>query len=103
RERTVSAAWQADGIARRLIAGVGYRNLRDMSLGPVLIDGIGREQAAALQPLPHEIVARVTDVSGQSELVLTQPPTGVVRRHGMAGADGVTLLLMGCVEHAGAG
>ena len=65
--------------------------------------GIGREQAAVLQPLPREIVARVTDVSGQSELVLTQPPTEIVRQYGMAGPDEVTLLLMGRVEHAGAG
>jgi Ni,Fe-hydrogenase maturation factor len=28
---------------RILIAGVGYRNLRDMSLGPVLMDRLGQE------------------------------------------------------------
>ena len=29
--------------AKILIAGVGYRNLRDMSLGPVLMDRLGQE------------------------------------------------------------
>ena len=37
------AAWKAEGAARILIAGVGYRNLRDMSLGPVLIERLGQE------------------------------------------------------------
>ena len=39
----MSAAWNAYGSARRLIAGVGYRNLRDMSLGPVLIEQLRHE------------------------------------------------------------
>jgi hydrogenase maturation protease len=32
-----------EGANRILIAGVGYRNLRDMSLGPVLTDRLGQE------------------------------------------------------------
>jgi hydrogenase maturation protease len=35
--------------ARILIAGVGYRNLRDMSLGPVLMDRLSQE------PWPHGV------------------------------------------------
>ena len=96
----------AGTLARRL-ARQGQRQLlaidADSNPNLALTLGIGREQAAVLQPLPREIVARVTDVSGQSELVLTQPPTEIVRQYGMAGPDGVTLLLMGRVEHAGAG
>lgn len=34
----MSPVCKADGPVRRLIAGIGYRNLRDMSLGPVLIE-----------------------------------------------------------------
>jgi len=39
----VSTACQAEGSARLLIAGVGYQNLRDMSLGPKLIERLGHE------------------------------------------------------------
>jgi hydrogenase maturation protease len=43
RALSVSAAGKAEGATRLLIAGVGYRNLRDLSLGPVLIDRLGGE------------------------------------------------------------
>jgi hydrogenase maturation protease len=36
-------AGSEDCASRILIAGVGYRNLRDMSLGPVLVDQFGQE------------------------------------------------------------
>lgn len=39
----MSAVVKAEVAARLLIAGVGYRNLRDLSLGPVLIDRLGGE------------------------------------------------------------
>ena len=39
----MSTACQAEGSARLLIAGVGYQNLRDMSLGPGLIERLGHE------------------------------------------------------------
>lgn len=40
----MSTACKAEGIARLLIAGVGYRNVRDMSLGPELIERLGNEE-----------------------------------------------------------
>jgi len=47
--------WSRGLTARILIAGVGYRNLRDMSLGPVLMDQLEEE------PWPHGV--EVEDLS----------------------------------------
>jgi CO dehydrogenase maturation factor len=95
------------GTLARLLARQGQRDLlaidADSNPNLALTLGLGREQALDLPPMPQDILERITDVSGTSQLVLTQSPTEIVRQHGIAGPDGVTLLLMGRVEHAGAG
>lgn len=95
------------GTLARLLARQGQRDVlaidADSNPNLALTLGLGRERAVALQPMPREIVQRLTDVSGESQMVLTQSPVDIVRQYGMAGPDGVTLLLMGRVEHAGAG
>lgn len=40
---TVPRAAKAEGLTRVLVAGVGYRNLRDLSIGPLLIDRLKHE------------------------------------------------------------
>jgi CO dehydrogenase maturation factor len=95
------------GTLARLLARQGQRDVlaidADSNPNLALTLGLGRERVAALQPMPREIVQRLADASGASRLVLTQSPADIVRQYGMAGPDGVTLLLMGRVEHAGAG
>lgn len=95
------------GTLARLLARQGHQDLlaidADSNPNLALTLGIGREQAPAVQPMPRTVLERITDVSGTSQLILTQSPTEIVRQYGIAGPDGVTLLLMGRVEHAGAG
>jgi CO dehydrogenase maturation factor len=95
------------GTLARLLSRQGQRELlaidADSNPNLALTLGIAREQAPALRPMPRELVERVTDMSGKTRLVLTQPPTEIVRQYGIAAPDNVTLLLMGRVEHAGAG
>jgi CO dehydrogenase maturation factor len=66
--------------------------------------GIPRERQSALQPLDRQrVVKRITDDEGKPKTVLAVPPEEIVSEFGIAASDGVTLLLMGRVEHAGAG
>jgi CO dehydrogenase maturation factor len=64
--------------------------------------GMPRDQLAGLPRIPREVLDRAADASG-SRWVLTKPVDEIVRDHGVTAPDGVTLLLMGWVEHAGAG
>ena len=65
--------------------------------------GIARSRLDALQPLSRDILERVTDENGNSRSVLAKPVDEIIRDYGTEAADGVTLLLMGRVQHAGAG
>lgn len=65
--------------------------------------GLTRQGAAEVQPIPRDVLTRVTDSDGKSKAVLSGPPIEIVRRYGTPTPDGVVLLLMGRVEHAGAG
>lgn len=65
--------------------------------------GIDRSRMDELRPLTRHVVKRVTDDEGKQKTVLARPVEEIVGEYGVAAADGVTLLLMGRVEHAGAG
>lgn len=65
--------------------------------------GIPAEQAAAIAPLPRTLLERRTDESGAQRVVLLQPADDIIRQYGVPAPDDVTLLLMGRVDHAGAG
>jgi CO dehydrogenase maturation factor len=66
--------------------------------------GIPRERQPELRPLDRQrVVKRITDDEGKPKTVLAAPPEEIISEFGIAAADGVTLLLMGRVEHAGAG
>ena len=64
--------------------------------------GVSRDLLPRLSRIPREVLDRATDASG-SRWVLTKPVNAIVRDHGVTAPEGVTLLLMGWVEHAGAG
>jgi CO dehydrogenase maturation factor len=95
------------GTLARWLVRHGLRELlaidADSNPNLALTLGLSREQTPALPPMPREILERVSDASGKTQLVLTRPPAEIIRQFGVAGPDGVTLLLMGRVEHAGAG
>lgn len=65
--------------------------------------GLRRDELARIRPLDRSIVKRLSDASGAANVVLTRPAEEIVREYGTATRDGVVLLLMGRVEHAGAG
>ena len=64
--------------------------------------GMGREQLEALSRVPKEIT-EVKEEEERRTLVLTQPAEEITAEYGTAGPDGVNLMVMTGVDHAGAG
>ena len=65
--------------------------------------GLSREASAAVMPIPRSILREDTDDEGKRRLTLGVPPAMVVEQYAAATPDAVRLLLMGRVDHAGAG
>lgn len=65
--------------------------------------GLSREQTTALVPLPRNLLEEQTDAGGARTVRLRLTPEEIVREFGVATPDAVTMLLMGKVDHAGAG
>jgi CO dehydrogenase maturation factor len=65
--------------------------------------GIPREAAMQIQPIPKEIMADQVDASGQTVRALALPYRDVMARYSVPAADNTSLLLMGRVNHGGAG
>lgn len=65
--------------------------------------GIARERLGALAPLPRSILKEKIDESGKRVVSLGVPAAEVAARFGLLTPEGVTLLLMGTVDHGGAG
>jgi CO dehydrogenase maturation factor len=71
------------------------------NLGTTL--GLSRAEAAAVVPMPRTILAESTDPDGKRVLTLALSPAAVVEQHAVSTPDAVKLLVMGRVDHAGAG
>ncbi|MDQ3829837.1 MAG: AAA family ATPase [Candidatus Tectomicrobia bacterium] len=65
--------------------------------------GLPREVARHIQPVPKEIMEDQLDASGQHVRTLALPYRDVLARYSTAAADHTRLLLMGRVNHGGAG
>lgn len=65
--------------------------------------GLSEDALGRLLPLPRAILEESKDADGKRKLELRMPPREVASRFGVEGPDGVRLLLMGQVDHAGAG
>ncbi|MDQ6801411.1 MAG: AAA family ATPase [Acidobacteriota bacterium] len=103
------------GSGKTTIAGTLARTLaRSGDSGVLAIDadsnpnlgvtlGLSREEVAALRTLDRSIVERVTDSEGKTKAVLTRSAEEIVKDYSAETPDGVSLLMMGRVEHAGAG
>jgi len=65
--------------------------------------GLDESRLAELLPLPRTLLEETQDEEGKKKLELRVPPREVAERFGAVGPDGVRLLLMGRVDHAGAG
>lgn len=102
------------GSGKTTIAGTLARLLGHRSRKVLAIDadsnpnlaitlGIPPDEAQRLAPLPRTLLEQRTDEAGQTRLVLTEPPEAIIDRYGVPAPDGVRLVLMGRVDHAGAG
>lgn len=65
--------------------------------------GLTRDETAALKPLPRTLLDEQVDAEGKKTVVLRMTPDDIARQYGVATPDGVTMMLMGKVDHAGAG
>jgi CO dehydrogenase maturation factor len=65
--------------------------------------GIPPERAAGIEPLPRTLLEQRADNTGTLRTVLAVPPEEIFRRYGVTAPDDVTLVLMGKVDHGGAG
>ncbi|MEO7132667.1 MAG: AAA family ATPase [Vicinamibacterales bacterium] len=65
--------------------------------------GLSREQAAGLTPLPRTLLEEQIDAAGKKTMMLRMTPAEIARQYGIPTPDGVTMMLMGKVDHAGAG
>ncbi len=65
--------------------------------------GLSREQSERIGGLPKDILEQYTDVDGKTRLRLSLPIETVVERFGVRAPDGVCLLVVGKVDHAGVG
>lgn len=103
------------GSGKTTIAGTLARQLSRRGVRPLLaIDGdtnpnlaltlgVPRARELGFDTIPKEIAERVTDDSGRVRSVLKDAPDAIVREFGVQAPDDITLVLMGRVQHAGAG
>ena len=65
--------------------------------------GIGANEREKLLPIPRTILEESKDEDGKRKLELKFPARDVVAQFGVEAPDHVRLMLMGKVDHAGAG
>ncbi|HSF15157.1 MAG TPA: AAA family ATPase [Vicinamibacteria bacterium] len=94
------------GTLARLIARTGREVWAiDADSNPNLAVTLGLQESSTseLIPIPRTILSESTDENGKRKLELGMPAREVRDRFGMTGPDNVALLVMGKVDHAGAG
>jgi CO dehydrogenase maturation factor len=102
------------GSGKTTIAGILARTLArdgrpvwaidaDTSPNLALPLGVPRERLGELKAMPRSILKEQTDDAGKRKMLLAVPPAEVASSFGVPTPDGPTLLLMGTVDHAGAG
>lgn len=102
------------GSGKTTIAGTLARALARMGQPVLAVDGdsnpnlaitlgIPPTEALKIEPVPRSIVQEVVDAAGNKALALALPPDEVAQQYGIEAGDGVKLLVMGRVDHAGAG
>ena len=65
--------------------------------------GIPYEAASQIVDLPRDLLERRTDEDGTVRTVFAADPEEVLAEYGVNGPDGIRLIVMGKVGHAGAG
>jgi CO dehydrogenase maturation factor len=102
------------GSGKTTIAGTLARLLAQRGREVVAVDadtnpnlattlGIGPEQMREIASLPRTLLKRETRPDGTTTSTFTRDPLEVLEEYGARGPDGVRLVVMGAVGHAGAG
>jgi CO dehydrogenase maturation factor len=94
------------GTLARVLARRGRRVVAidgDSNPNLALTLGLPPAEAQQIPPLPRDLLVEQVDPSGERVVVLRVPPDQIVRTYGVRTPDNVTLVLMGRVDHAGAG
>ena len=94
------------GTLARVFARQGRRVLAidaDSNPNLALTLGLSREETAALVPLPRTLLEDQLDADGKKTVGLRISAEEIARQYGVSTPDGVTMMLMGKVDHAGAG
>ena len=94
------------GTLARVLARSGRSVLAvDADTNPNLatVLGMPTERAQDMLSLPRNLMERRTQEDGSTKVVFTSEPDEVLQQYGMLGPDGVRLVVMGRVNHGGAG
>lgn len=102
------------GVGKTTISGTLVRLLSRRAGSALAVDGdsnpnlavaLGLPQRIALDvpAVPRDVMERRRDESGEERLVLALSPEEIARRYGVEAPDGVRLLVLGRVGHAGTG
>jgi CO dehydrogenase maturation factor len=98
--KTTIAATLARLLARRGHQVTALDGDPNPNLGAAL--GMSREQLGSLARVPKEIM-EIKEEGERRTLALTRPAREITTEYGTAGPDGVNLMVMTGVDHAGAG
>ena len=99
--KTTIAGTLARVLARRGRAVVAVDADTNPNLSTVL--GVPAAQAQTMLSLPRDLLERRTAEDGTTRVVFTTPADQVLDRYGLPAPDGVRLIVMGKVNHGGAG
>ncbi len=94
------------GTLARVLAREGHRVLAidaDPAPNLAITLGIPRDEAQAINSIPRDLLERRTNLEGESIITLTKTTGEIIDGYAVQAPDGVTLLLMATVDHAGAG
>lgn len=102
------------GVGKTTIAATLTRLLGRRAGGALAVDGdsnpnlavaLGLSQADAMRlpTVPRDVMERRKDIDGEEKLMLVASPEEIAKRYGVEAPDGVRLLILGRVGHAGTG
>jgi len=92
------------GTLARCLAARDYDVLAiDDDENPNLALTLGIPRDREVPPIPGDLLERVETPGGETELELAKTPEEIIDDYGVAAPDGVQLLKMGEVDHAGSG
>lgn len=94
------------GTLARSFARKGWKVLAidgDVNPNLALTLGLPRDAAFQVAAIPRDLLQRTTDPLGNQRVRLSMPSEAIIQAYGVQTGDAVKLLVMGRIEHAGAG